>query len=40
VTIAFGDTPLDWANRNGKKDIATILKKHGGKTGEELEAGN
>ena len=40
ITIAFGDTPLDWANRNGKKDIAAILKKHGGKTGEELESGN
>ena len=37
VTIAFGDTPLDWAVRNKKEKIVAILRKHGGKTGEELE---
>jgi len=39
VTIAFGDTPLDWADRNNKEDVAAILRKHGGKTGAELETG-
>ena len=29
-----GQTPLDWAD----KEIAAILRKHGGKTGEELKA--
>ena len=27
VTIAFGDTPLDWADRNNKEDVAAILLK-------------
>ena len=31
-----GDTPLDWAK--GKPEIATLLRKHGGKTGAELKA--
>ena len=39
VTIAFGDTPLDWAVRNKKEDVAAILRNHGGKTGAELETG-
>ena len=30
-----GGTPLDWAN---DKEIADLLRKHGGKTGEELKA--
>jgi len=29
-----GDTPLDWARYN--PEIADLLRKHGGKTGEEL----
>ena len=29
-----GDTPLDWA----KGETADLLRKHGGKTGEELKA--
>ena len=29
-----GDTPLDYAN----DEIADLLRKHGGKTGEELKA--
>ncbi|HJN90378.1 MAG TPA: ankyrin repeat domain-containing protein, partial [Verrucomicrobiota bacterium] len=29
-----GETPLDWA----KGETADILRKHGGKTGEELKA--
>ncbi|MDB4530926.1 ankyrin repeat domain-containing protein [bacterium] len=33
-----GDTPLDWANGNGNRRIADLLRKHGGKTGEELKA--
>ena len=39
LTIAFGDTPLDWAVRNKKEDVAAILRNHGGKTGAELETG-
>ncbi|MDB4794793.1 ankyrin repeat domain-containing protein [bacterium] len=40
----LGSTPLDQAIRNPFKDknkaeIADILRKHGGKTGEELKAG-
>jgi len=31
---ANGETPLDWA----KGEIADLLRKHGGKTGEELKA--
>ena len=31
-----GDTPLDWANGNGNQRTADLLRKHGGKTGEEL----
>ena len=38
LTSAFGDTPLDWAVRNKKEDVAAILRNHGGKTGEELKA--
>ena len=38
LTIAFGDTPLDWAVGNKKEDVAALLRKHGGKTGEELKA--
>ena len=40
VTIAFGDTPLDWAVRNKKEEVAAILRNHGGKTGAELETGS
>ena len=31
-----GDTPLDWANGNGNRRTADLLRKHGGKTAEEL----
>ena len=31
----FGWTPLDWAEND---EIAALLRKHGGKTGEELKA--
>ena len=44
----LGKTPLDWANmgykgeppedKAVKKEIADLLRKHGGKTGEELKA--
>ena len=30
-----GDTPVDWADN---KEIANLLRKHGGKTGAELKA--
>jgi ankyrin repeat protein len=30
-----GKTPLDWAD---DKETAELLRKHGGKTGEELKA--
>ena len=32
-----GDTPLDWAPKTGT-ETAVLLRKHGGKTGEELKA--
>ena len=35
-----GGTPLDIANTWGREPAADLLRKHGGKTGEELEAGN
>jgi hypothetical protein len=35
-----GDTPLDGAIQNNQTETADLLRKHGGKTGEELEAGN
>jgi ankyrin repeat protein len=34
----FGDTPLDLAVRHGGAETADLLRKHGGKTSEELEA--
>jgi hypothetical protein len=33
-----GYTPLDWAIFNKDTEIADLLRKHGGKTGEELKA--
>ena len=43
-----GETPLDWAEKvedwqspqakSAKKETADLLRKHGGKTGEELKA--
>ena len=33
-----GETPLDWAILNDHTKTAGLLRKHGGKTGEELEA--
>ena len=36
-----GKTPLDWANRynhNASAETADLIRKHGGKTGEELKA--
>ena len=33
-----GGTPLDIANTWGRKPAADLLRKHGGKTGEELKA--
>ena len=33
-----GQTPLDWAEEEKHKEIADLLRKHGGKTGEELKA--
>ena len=31
-------TPLDWAIKRRRTEIAALLRKHGGKTGEELKA--
>jgi hypothetical protein len=31
-------TLLDWANRYNRPETADLLRKHGGKTGEELKA--
>jgi len=33
-----GQTALDWAEEEKHKEIADLLRKHGGKTGEELKA--
>jgi len=33
-----GLTPLDAANETNHPEIADLLRKHGGKTGEELKA--
>jgi hypothetical protein len=33
-----GDTPLDWAIIRNHTETADLLRKHGGKTGEELKA--
>ena len=33
-----GLTPLDMAIKRNHTEIADLLRKHGGKTGEELEA--
>ena len=33
-----GKTPLDLAESNEHKESADLLRKHGGKTGEELKA--
>ena len=48
VKNAFGRTPLDYSeevedwyspkDKAAKKEITTLLRKHGGKTGEELKA--
>ena len=32
-------TPLDWAIDDDKTDLADLLRKHGGKTGDWLKAG-
>ena len=34
----FGGTPLDWAIEWGETKTADLIRKHGGKTGEELKA--
>jgi ankyrin repeat protein len=33
-----GETPLNWVEEGKHKEIADLLRKHGGKTGEELKA--
>ena len=33
-----GYTPLDYAIEEGHTETADLLRKHGGKTGEELKA--
>ena len=33
-----GSTPLDWAIRRNVTETAALLRKHGGKTSEELKA--
>ena len=35
---ANGRTPLDWAIAFEHSETADLLRKHGGKTGEELKA--
>jgi ankyrin repeat protein len=36
--LADGETPLDRAIQLNQTEIADLLRKHGGKTGEELKA--
>ena len=36
--IKSGDTALDLANRKKQNEITELLRKHGGKTGQELKA--
>jgi len=38
-TKSDGDTPLDFSIRNKHTKTADLIRKHGGKTGEELKAG-
>jgi len=38
VKSKFGETPLDLAIINNETETADLLRKHGGKTGEELKA--
>jgi ankyrin repeat protein len=33
-----GETPLDWATKRKHTETANLLRKHGGKTSEELKA--
>ena len=35
---SYGETPLDLAIRLGQTETADLLRKHGGKAGEELKA--
>ena len=35
----LGQTPLGWAKDTNNKEIADLLRKHGGKTSEELKSG-
>ena len=35
---AAGKTPLDWAIRMTQTETTDLLRKHGGKTSEELKA--
>ena len=34
-----GETTLDYATEEKQKELADLLRKHGGKTGDELKAG-
>ena len=34
----YGETPLNWAILLGQTETADLLRKHGGKTSEELKA--
>ena len=39
ATDGEGQTPLDWSKQQfSNDDISNLLRKHGGKTGEELKA--
>ena len=33
-----GETPIDWTTRYKRTETADLLRKYGGKTGEELKA--
>jgi ankyrin repeat protein len=37
VNNRFDSTPLDWAITSKQTELANLLRKHGGKTGEELD---
>tara|TARA_Y100001968_G_scaffold181491_1_gene166189 strand:- start:125 stop:628 length:504 start_codon:yes stop_codon:yes gene_type:complete len=38
VRNSYGETPLDWAIEHKQTETANLLRKHGGKPGEELKA--
>ena len=36
IQNSYGATPIEWAIEEGHTETVDLLRKHGGKTGEEL----